>query len=126
MVLYLATVLSQSADQAGLPVVAAVVKVLSQVDFAAAVVAAAVTVEIQANKTRDIHCKSLLTIMSCNLTPSKTGYICKKIHPVFNILLCFYKNIRSKMFKNRFTNFTYSSNNHHYYSTNCNTIQIWS
>lgn len=46
MVLYLAAVLSKSAEQAGLPVVAAAVKVLLQVDFAAAVVvAAAVTVE---------------------------------------------------------------------------------
>ena len=44
MVLYLAAVLSQSAVQAGPPVVAAAVRVLLQVDFVA-VAAAAVTVE---------------------------------------------------------------------------------
>ena len=48
MVLYLTAVLLQSAGQAGLSVVAAAEKVLSQIDFVVAVavvVAAAVTVE---------------------------------------------------------------------------------
>lgn len=77
MVLYLAAVLSQSADQAGLPVVAAAVKVLPQVDFVVVVVAA--TVENRESHTKHvIHCKSLLAITSCSLTPSKkTGFIRK-------------------------------------------------
>ena len=77
MVLYLAAVLSQSADQAGLPVVAAAVKVLPQVDFVVVVVA--VTVENRESHTKHvIHCNSLLAITSCSLTPSKkTGYIRK-------------------------------------------------
>ena len=77
MVLYLAAVLSQSADQAGLPVVAAAVKVLPQVDFVVVVVA--VTVENRESHTKHvIHCNSLLAITSCSLTPSKkTGYIYK-------------------------------------------------
>lgn len=77
MVLYLAAVLSQSADQAGLPVVAAAVKVLPQVDFVVVVVA--VTVENRESHTKHvIHCNSLLAITSCSLTPSKkTGYIHK-------------------------------------------------
>ena len=78
MVLYLAAVLSQSADQAGLPVVAAAVKVLPQVDFVVVVVVA-VTVENRESHTKHvIHCNSLLAITSCSLTPSKkTGYIHK-------------------------------------------------